>query len=561
MNSKELLYQKRETQDAANYVSALKDNAVKIVDGKNVFDSVSASDFISQTASQNTVKVPEKLQILLDEVGTESAVTVSRAILDGIAQYKEKHGVDAPADVVQQAIHLAYATTKDAQQKYSLDSASDSNHSANLSLQPNRAIVAILSALGEAIPFAHYLPADISSNEAKLAILSHQAGSNYGAYAQGGLLDGTSSGDAYITSARVHATTNNAGAHTGQLTSVQATDETCSAVGGNVVAVNLLRGRTNVYVKGQLCAREVNVTGSGASTISGSVTIAGVTSQIAGTINTDTGVIEITSAPALADAVPVVVEGFIDYERQPSLTPSIITAVDTFALFAKPWRVITQQTIDSRTQMSNELGLDPYSESIIAIQAQYGNERHYDVLRKARRLAVNSTATFDFNWAGMGLQKTRAQIWQDFSATLGALSQQMAVDTMSHGITHLYVGKWLMSQLLALPTDLFQQSGTPARAGIYRIGKLFGQYEVYYTPKVVTDAGGTAQVLCIGQAPDVTRNPFVLGDAVPPTVVPLAVNADLKAGAGFYARNFTCVNPHGPSSLGVASISITNMGL
>jgi len=117
-------------------------------------------------------------------------------------------------------------------------------------------------------------------------------------------MDGVASGDAYISSSRTHATTNAAGAHSGQLTSVQATPDTCAA---NVVAVNLLRGRSNVFVNGQLVAQEVSSTGTGASTVSGAVTILGVTYQIGGTINTDTGVI--------ANSVPVIVEGFIDYER------------------------------------------------------------------------------------------------------------------------------------------------------------------------------------------------------------------------------------------------------
>jgi len=40
--------------------------------------------------------------------------------------------------------------------------------------------VAILSAIAEAIPFASYLPVDIASNQAKLAILSDDMGSQHG---------------------------------------------------------------------------------------------------------------------------------------------------------------------------------------------------------------------------------------------------------------------------------------------------------------------------------------------------------------------------------------------
>jgi hypothetical protein len=554
----DLLHQRMATKESANFVAALKANTVN---ENGVFDSAAASDFISGATNQNTAKIPHNVQALFDEVGNEGSELICNAILDGVKNYESKHGVSAPADVIHQALHLAYATSLDAARKFSLDAVADSNHQENTSLQPNRAVIAVLSSLGEAIPFAHYLPADIGSNESKLAILSHQAGSHYGAYAIGGLMDGTLSGDAYITSARIHATTNNAGAHTGQLTSVQATDSTCAAVAGDVVAVKLLRGRSVVYVNGRVVAREVSTAGTGNSTVSGSVVIGGTTYQIGGTINTDTGVIALTSTPALADAVPVVVEGFIDYERQPALTPGIITSVETFPLYAKPWRVYTQQSIDSKTQMNNELGLDPYSESIISIQAQFGNERHYEVLRKAKRLGANNTGTFDFAWATMGAQKTRAQVWQDFATILGAMSQKMAVDTMSHGISHLYVGKYVAAQLQSLPREIFQSSGISARPSIYRVGRLFGLYDVYYTPKVLTDSNTASQILAIGRANDVTRNPFVLGDAVSPIITPLGIGIDLKSGSAFYARNYTEVNPHGPSALGCALIDVTNMGI
>lgn len=545
-------YFKRETAEVATFIDNLKDNAVKA----GTFDSAAAADFMASAGNQSTgVKIPDNLQAVLDEVKGDGAAIVTRAILDGVNAYESQHGSAAPADVIEQALHLAYATTDGARRKYSLDSA-NSNASDAMGLQPNRAVVAILSAMGDAIPFAHYLPADIGSNEAVLAIMSHNAGSTYGRYAQGGLMDGSLSGDSYVSSSRVHKSMPvvTTGAVTGALTSIQDTDETCA--GG--VTVKLLRGRSLVYVNGVVAAKEVDTTGSGNSTVSGMITVAGTSYSIGGTINTDTGVYALTTTPALPITVPVVVEGFIDYERSPELTPSIITAVNTYKLHAKPWRVTTSQTIDSRTQMANELGLDPYSESVIAIQAQFANERHYEVLAKARRLAANNQSDFDFQWAARSAQLNRSQIWLDFASVLGAASQQMAIDTMNHGITHLYVGKRLAAQLMGLPREVFEPSGVAERPCIFRIGRLFGRYEVYYTPKGVTETSTSGQVLCIGRATDVTRNPFILGDAVPPTVVPLAVGADLRQGAGFYARNFTAVNPNAQSSLGCALINVIN---
>lgn len=548
-------YFKRETAEVAQFVDSLKENATK----GGTFDSAAATDFLATATSQNTgVKVPETLQAVLDEVkGDDSAALVTRAVLDGVAVYEAQHGTQAPADVVEQALHSAYATTDAARRKFSLDSATSAHHD-QLSLQPNRAVVAILAALGEAIPFAHYLPADINSNEARLAIMSHRAGNEFGAYAQGALLDGVDSGDAYINSSRVHTSlpASADGAVTGKITKKQATEDTCDSAAGDL---KLLRGRSIVYVDGRVAAREVDSSGSGNSAVSGTIIVAGVSYAIGGTINTDTGAYALTTTPKLPDTVPVVVEGFIDFERAPELTPTIISAVDTFSLYAKPWRVTTHQTIDSRTQMASELGLDPYSESVIAIQAQFANERHYDVLRKGRRLAALNTATFDFGAAQAHVDSGRFGVWPELAYPLSVVSQKMAEDTMNHGVTHLYVTKRVAAQFLGLPSNLFQPSGIAPRPGIYRLGRLFGQYDVYYTPKGLNETATSAQILAVGRATDVTRNPVVLGDAVPPTVIPLAVNADLRQGAGFYARNFTAVNPHDPSARGFALINVTNM--
>ena len=551
MTSKTPEYFKRATAEVAAFVDSLKETSCK----GGTFDSAAAADFMSSATNQNTVKVPEPLQAVLDEVTDSEQAMITRAIMDGVAEYEAAHGVACPADVVEQALHSAYATTAQAARKYSLDSA-DSNHHDQISLQPNRAVVAIITTIAEAIPFAHYLPADIGSNEAKLAILTHHAADHFGAYAESALLDGVASGETYISSSRVNTSTPTSGTASGKLTKIQATADTCDASAGDL---KLLRGRTIVYVGGRVAAKEVDSTGSGDSAISGNIDIEGTTYTIGGKINTDTGVYEITSSPALADTIPVVVEGFIDFERDPDLTPRIISAVNTFPLFAKPWRVYTKQTVDTRTQMANELGLDPMSESIIAIQAQFANERHYDALRKGLRLAALNTETFDYAGARQYQDRSRSEVWRDLAYPLGVVSQQMAEDTIDHGVTHLYVGKRVAAQFQGLPDDIFVPSGVAPRPGIYRLGRLFGVFDVYYTPKVLTETEDSAQILCVGRATNVTRNPIVLGDAVPPTVIPLAVNADLRQGAGFYARNFTCVNPHDPSSRGFALINVVNM--
>lgn len=545
--AKKTSHYNRKTAEVQAFVAGLQENSQK----GNAFDSATASEYVNQSLDGSGVKVPETLAAVFAESDEKQASMVTRAILDSASNYREMHGVDAPADVLEHAMHLAYSTTKAA-----LDSTSESH--AALSLQPNRAVVAIMAAMSEAIPFAHYLPADIKSNEARLAIMSHQAGHTFGGYEKGALMDGVSSGGRYISTSREHKCAIVAENITGKITGVQATDDTCDA---SADSVPLLRGRSIVYVNGRVAAREVSTGGTGLSGVSGQITLGGTSYNLSGTIDVAEGDIALVSAPALPVGTEVLVEAFIDYERNSDITPSVITEVEMFSMYANPWRVLTHQSIDSRTQMASELGLDPYSEGVIAIQAQFGNERHYDVLRKARRLSVSNQASFDFAWANKGDHRSRSDVWRDLSSVLGALSQQMANDTMNHGITHLYVGNYIGAQMHGLPSDIWTPSGISERPGIFRLGRLFGRYDVYYTPKGVEEAldGSTGEILCVGQATDVTRNPFVLGDAVAPLVMPLSATGDMKSGAAFYARNFTAVNPHKPSSMACARVNVTNM--
>lgn len=547
------LYTRDSTIQVNSFMKGLTETAVKPT---GTFDSAAADSFVKESLSQNSAKIPETLKGVLDSVDNKEAGRIMRAVFDGANKYKAAHGQEIPADVMEQAFHSAYSTTPDGQ-KAVLDAVGTSLQSVP-SYQANRAIVAILATTTEAIPFVHYLPADIGSNQAKLAILQHTAGTTTGAYADGEIIDGADSGGRYISSAREHILTHGEnGALTGKITTVQATDETCDQ---NAPAAKLVRGSLLVYANGLKCAEEMrNSTSYTNSAIAGTVTIAGVTYSISGSVNTDTGAINLQANPALPTEVKVLAEGFIDYERQPNLTPSIITTAATFDLWANAWRTNTTTSIDGRTQMSNELGLDPYSEGVIAIQSQFSNERHYDVLRKAKRIGAGNQDTFNFNWAGAGDYKVRSDIWRDFSAVIGRVSQKMAIRTMNHGITHLYVGEKVAAQMQGLPNDIWQSSGITSRAGIYRLGRLFGLYDVYYTPKGLVEGTESAEILCLGQATDVTRSAFILGDAVAPSVIPLAVGADLASGAGYYARNFTAVNPHEASAQGAAIINVTNL--
>lgn len=526
-------------------------------------DSAAAGDFLTEAKSRpvgDVTAVPDAVLAVMDEFNDKDQMV--QCLMDSATEYRRAHGSDMPADVAVQALHNAYTLSTDGITKLKaanvqLDSANE-GQSDPLSLQPNRAIVAVYSTIAEAIPFAHYLPADIGSNEARLGIMMHEAGNATGAYAARAPMDGTHAGHRFLSALRTHtATADGAGKVTGKLTNIQTGANTCDQAANGV---KTLRGRAQVYVRGLLVGGEVARSSSGTNSVVGNAVIEGQTYVIGGTHNPDTGVFDLTTNPPLPSVIPVVVTAPIDFEAQPDLAARTGVSVDMFKLWAVPVRGLVRVGVDSQTQIANELGLDTFGESVLGLHRQWGIERHYDALNAMRLVGVNNQDGYNFEWATRSTDMTRAKLWSDFGALLGKQSQLMVEMTQDHGISHLYVGKDLMAQWMALPSDLFQPSGVAPRAGIFRFGKLFGLYDCYYDPRANEDyEAGSAQILAIGRATQVARNPVVLGDAVAPAIMPLTRGDDLKNGAGFYGRSFTEVNPHHASAVGAALIDVINL--
>lgn len=529
----------------------------------NVLDSASvkgSTQSVLTAAKGGDVQIPAALERVLAITPEKDQARVLDSVVYGMEIYRKEHGVLPTADVLDAALQQGMVAGYEIDGKgrlvdasgRALDSVGSTGHHDQISAQPNRIVVAITSAIAEAIPFGTYLPTDIGSNEARLGIVQHQAGSAFGGYALSELMDGVNIGKEYLSAER-------------RITLTLAGDELSAtgqflSNGASGTGLPVLRGRTIVFVNGYPCAYENPNTAATAanSPISGSINLAGTDYTVGGSVTVATGAVALNFSPALPENTRVEAEGFIDYEANTALTPSVVTQVSTFSLYATPWRATADQTVDSKTQYANELGLDLQSESLMAIRNQFSMERHYAALNKLMALALNRSTSFDFKWTTQGVEKTRAEIWMDFYAHLCIVDQTMAEDTMDHGISHIYVGKNGL-QLANAPSFVFEPSGLQARPGIYRLGRLFGRWEVYYTPKKLTETSTATQMLCIGRSQQVARCPVVLGDAVAPTYLPLAMDKSMKYQNGFYARNFTSVNPHVPSAKGAALINVTNL--
>jgi len=517
-----------------------------------------AVSVIKNSVADAAKLLPARMAALLDRIeGDANKGIAVHSLLDGIARYEYRNGHRPDAALIDAVISQAEAVadgkaTNVLPNGATLDSVSTNLESTSLSHQPNRIAVAITGGLSDGIPFGAYLPSDLNSNESKLAIISAIAGSNFGGYTEGMILDGTGGGLEYTRSERILDVKWGADRTAG-------TFKVTAQIGGEGAAVPVLRGRTRVIIDGVTVGVEVDNGGS-SSQLAGQYTAADDTKYaISGTINIDNGVGSVGFNPALPASAYVEVQAFIDFERKPDLAPFINTRAISYSLYCSPSRVLMQVTPDSRSQTQSELGADGLTIAVQSARTQAANERYIGALRKLKRVAKRTNRVYDFDAGGRLLNMTRAATWRDFGSFAAAVDQEVANQTMEFGLSIWYVGAIGMSQFLSMDSTDFVSSGVSAKAGIYRIGKYKGKYDVYYTPYVVEETDTDIEILCVGRSAQVARNPIVFSDAVPQTLIPLAVNSDLKSGAALFSRNLTEVNPHLPSALGCALLTIKNV--
>lgn len=526
-----------------------------------MLDSASAAsvDTIKLALADATNLLPARMNALIEKLEDEKTGAIAvGCMLDGIRRFESEHGYAPSADMIDAALAQALAVadgkaTNVLPNGMMLDSVSNSLGSTSLSHQPNRIAVAIVAGLTEAVPFGAYLPSDLGSGESKLSIINSQAGSNFGSYKDGDILDGVNGAQPFLMPERT-------------LTAVQAGDRLTATAAfkaktdGSGANLPLLRNRTKVVINGFAVAREIDPNSTSATPqIAGQVVIAGNTYAINGTVTPADGSVALTFNPALPVNTVVQVVAFVNYEGNTDLTPRINTKAESFSLYCTASRAIMQVTPDARSQSQSELGADFLTIAVNSARRQLANERYVMALAKVYEVAKNTKQTFDFDAATQLIEKTRSQRWRDFGSFVAQVDQLIANNTMEFGASMVYVGAKGAAQYLSMGSDDFVASGVQARPGIFRLGRYKNRYDVYYTPYVVKETATDIEMLVIGRAAQVARNPVVFSDAVAPTLIPLAVGTDLKNGAALFTRQLTETNPHKASAMGCALITVTNV--
>lgn len=493
-----------------------------------------------------------------NKTNKDDRYSVKQAILDGIEDYKRMHGVEPSVEVVTSAVR---------QGKFYLDDILSGEPSANSqasnsrALVPRDAIISIRAAIMSSIPFAHYLPAD-TRGEAKFILVTHSSGNKCGMYKADTLLDGLAGGDVFIRSDRTHKMeSSDQATYTGKITPIMTSLDTCDQA---AQPHPLYSARSELIVNGIVVATSQMST-SEKDNFSGVFSLHDKEISItSATINIKTGEATVTFNPALEANDEVKVRGYLNVEANSAnySSPEIKTDTFTRSLWATPYRAKVVVTPEALSQFQNEIGVDPKFEGIMVARSLLSQENLYKALSDGCEIGKHNglSATFDYNWSEAGKNKSTAEITAELLAMIGKISQDMANTNGSHGVSHIYVDEKVRAILLALDPKYFVPSGIEDRAGAYRLGRLAGKYEVYYTPKGLRT--GTNMLLIGANASNSAFNPVIIGDATPPQIQPANPTVDSpNSGSWLLGKAFLSQNPYSDYAKSYASITVTNTAL
>lgn len=535
-----------------------------------VFDKMAQfADALNDKATFDSVvgfqNAPDEVQALADAAEKDAknsrfhtgANLVTATLDSAIAEYKHLHGKAPSGAILHNAVRCALnGVSQTALNRAGVGATFDDAVSISQSDAPlvsTRAAIALYQGVIEAIPFGGYIPMS-DALSGKIIVAHHEAGSTTGAYNKNDSLDGIYSGKPFMSHERtVLAQSSDKKAFTALITYVD----------GDATGAPLIPSATQVLVNG-LPAGGAPLNASVADTrapLSGSIELADKEYTFTGTVTVATGEVAVNFDDALPDGVEVEVVGLINYEHDTmrDKRPVITATARSYDLRAVFTSARYRATQEAKTQWNSEIRLDVGSEAMLTMRQQHAAEKHYNALKSMYKVGKNYVHTANLGGTSRLDARSRADVWADVLFKLTEADQSMLERTNAFGVGVIYVGSKGKAELSALPNTIFEPSGVSSRVGIYRIGRLFGQFDVYFAPNLVNETASSLEMLCIGRSEQTGLNPYILGDVVSPTFLKLEVADDLSEGAGYFYAGAARINPYIKAAQGAAIVAVTGL--
>ncbi|EAT3775301.1 hypothetical protein EQ442_23815 [Salmonella enterica] len=280
-------------------------------------------------------------------------------------------------------------------------------------------------------------------------------------------------------------------------------------------AVPIRKGRSNIYVN-----RIKSTVDNGSGTLLHTfVNAAGKQITVTGSLNYNTGVIELSFSEAPDQGTEISIEAEINIEAAPELIPLINHEMAKYTLFPSQYVIAAEHTVQAAYEAQREFGIDLGSLQFRTLKDYLAHEQ--DMLRL--RIMVWRTLHSDsFDIALPGNQDFN--VWATIiKGKFQTVYRDIIERVKSSGAQGMFAGADAASFFKQLPQSFFQPAEDYTQTPyVHYIGTLWNNVKVFEVPVGVCEnlsAEGmdftSMDVLCYVRDENPGKAGFVTGDAVP----------------------------------------------
>ncbi len=507
---------------------------------------------------------PDNVLAVADAIGTKEQSgrsMVVAALQSGIACYEKQHGCKPSGAVLDSAIRVTLNSVSSSYAASATDNRVVFDNlvtgmQSNSPMVANRAAIVLNNAIGLAIPFAGYVPMG-EGMKGQVIVAGHAAGNTVGDYVKNDSLDGLSAGRNFMSAERV--------------VLAESTDQTnftfkIKHAKDDAEGSPTMPSHTEVLINGIPYSAAAINTDVRASTVrlAGSAVLEdGKEYNFVGSLAVEKGNGNLTFTPPLPAGAQVHVVGMLNYEHESMANkrPRFLSTAQPYEFRAGFVSGLYQVSQEASAQFKAETRLDPASEAMFSMQMQDKIEQHFNGLKSNYRVAQSYKYSANLNGTTRLNDRSMAALWSDVLFKLKEADMAMVARTGAFGIKYLYVGAKGAAHISSLPNEIFEPSLSPVVAGIYRVGRLFGQYEVYHAPNIVNETSDSIEILAIGASEQTGMNTYIVGDVLPPVFKNLGLTESLLEGAAYFSCGASRINPYHKAAKGSALIAVTGLVL
>lgn len=523
-------------------------------------------------------EIPDTLRTIFDNIGDEpqNREAILNGIGWGIQAYKDRNGGQEPSDTVL-AVGLACGAAlfaKDSQNRNAFDNIDPeaydnlyADHHEALSVVPALTVVTIAMSIANSLPVIAQLPNPIGSNEVPLVNARFVADKTWGGMKKGEFLDGPNASRVYTLN-RFRYKMNKDAVNAFSVTPYTAYSDYENKVPDTTsTKAPFYGGRVSIRVNGKEVGHTRNRDNNKKG---GSVSITAVSEPefrigtvevklASGTANLDSRLINVTfteelPADALVEAMVVLDFELEENDKPVILPPGVDITTEYGSVFASPHRTRLTASIDSITQMANEMNVGFVGAALAIVQGKFYLEQVVALLQEAKERAEHNGRSYDFR-ANRGVAGNLAAAWnssgdlmKEFRKTLDFAVIGINRDAGTAANTFdLFISSRGAILLRTLPGDVFTPTNTSfgVHGQIVRIGSFNDGTNVYFVPDsagLLNETDTSVEGLLIARSAEPAKSTIVGHTPVPPMILEGKPDP-FKTVLGIYARVAGELNP------------------